>query len=63
MADTRLRFLIRELSEASEEDLKETDVVLLCFSLETSVSLARVVSSSQYQERMNAGGGLHMGPP
>ena len=44
MADTRLRFLIRELSEASEEDLKETDVVLLCFSLETSVSLARVVS-------------------
>ena len=26
-------------------------------------SLARVVSSSQYQERMNAGGGLHMGPP
>jgi len=44
VADTRLRFLIRELSEASEEDLKETDVVLLCFSLETSVSLARVVS-------------------
>ena len=44
MADTRLRFLIREVSEASEEDLKETDVVLLCFSLETSVSLARVVS-------------------
>jgi len=44
VADTRLRFLIRELSEAREEDLKETDVVLLCFSLETSVSLARVVS-------------------
>merc|ERR1711874_538924 len=44
VADTRLRFLIRELGEAREEDLKETDVVLLCFSLETSVSLARVVS-------------------
>jgi len=44
VADTRVRFLIRELSEASEEDLKETDVVLLCFSLETSVSLAQVVS-------------------
>ena len=39
-----MRFLIRELREASGEVLKETDVVLLCFSLETSVSLARVVS-------------------
>lgn len=48
MADTRLRFLIRELGEASEEELKETDVVLLCFSLETSVSLARVVSHWSY---------------
>jgi len=44
VGDTRLRFLIRELREASGEVLKETDVVLLCFSLETSVSLARVVS-------------------
>lgn len=43
VGDTRIKFLIKE-SEPSEEALKETDVILLCFSLETSVSLAGVVS-------------------
>ena len=44
VGDTRIRFLIRELSEPTEEALKETDVTVLCFSLETLVSLAQVVS-------------------
>merc|ERR1711884_744965 len=49
VGDTRIRFLIRELSEPTEEALKETDVTVLCFSLETLVSLAQANTYQQAQ--------------
>ena len=42
--DTRVRFIISESSDPGDQRLAEADVILLCFSLDSSVSLANIVS-------------------